>query len=256
MPYFLPRATERLVEQQVGRCQNLALLLDKYLPRNVIGENKNKGGWLKDMKVLDQSPLNLELAHNAYLRWVDTTSARGARHFSGKVDWRMVIGLGGETVLETDLTLHHLYGIPFIPGSALKGLTRAYAAQDKKEVFIPSDKPDEAFVPSLTIEKDHETIQRIFGKQKETGTVIFFDALPQNGEARFELDIMNAHYPDYYSEGKVPTNDQNPNPVTFLTVARTTFIFALAPRLPEEKQHKEDMKLAVTWLTAHHRDRS
>jgi len=53
-------------------------------------------------------------------------SAIEATCFDVSLDWRIVIGLGGESVLETDITLHHLYGIPFIPGSALKGLTRAY----------------------------------------------------------------------------------------------------------------------------------
>jgi CRISPR-associated protein Cmr6 len=42
------------------------------------------------------------------------------------VDWRIVIGLGGAHVLETSMTLHHIYGIPYIPGSAVKGIMRHY----------------------------------------------------------------------------------------------------------------------------------
>ena len=43
-----------------------------------------------------------------------------------KPDWRMVIGLGNESVYETSMILHHIYGIPYIPGSAIKGVVRSY----------------------------------------------------------------------------------------------------------------------------------
>lgn len=41
-------------------------------------------------------------------------------------NWRLVVGLGSGSIYETSLTLHHTYGIPYIPGSALKGITRSY----------------------------------------------------------------------------------------------------------------------------------
>ena len=56
---------------------------------------------------------------------------------------------------------------------------------------------------------------------------------------------MNSHYPNYYGEKKPPTNDQNPNPVTFLTVTNTTFMFALAPRNP---RYIDDVNTAKGWL--------
>jgi len=37
---------------------------------------------------------------------------------------RLVVGLGAGHVPETSLTLHHIFGIPYIPGSALKGVVR------------------------------------------------------------------------------------------------------------------------------------
>ena len=43
------------------------------------------------------------------------------------VDWRLVVGLGGAAVYETAMTLHHVYGIPYLPGSAVKGVTRSRA---------------------------------------------------------------------------------------------------------------------------------
>jgi len=44
-----------------------------------------------------------------------------------RVAWRMIVGLGMAHVYETGMLLHSLYGFPYIPGSAIKGLTRSYA---------------------------------------------------------------------------------------------------------------------------------
>jgi len=160
----------------------------------------------------------------------------GATHFPATLRWRMAIGLGGETVLETDLSLHHLYGIPQIPGSALKGLTRAYVTGEISEHRSPG------------VEQDNATIKRIFGDQENAGSVIFFDALPIEGRATIELDIMTVHYPDYYGKKEPPTNTQSPNPVSFLTVANTVFMFALAPRRSTSESDGKDVQQTIIWL--------
>ncbi len=231
--YYLPPATARLLsDDRIRRCKNLGLILDKYIPEDAIQKSEGKGNWFKTLDTA--SHIDARLAESAYLRWRNTTQAANAQRFSAITDWRIVVGLGGETVLETDLTLHHLYGIPYIPGSALKGLTRAYATSEAEEGHV-----------SKKIEEDDKTIQRIFGSQERAGSVIFFDAMPVNGYFAFDLDIMNAHYPDYYGQNKAPTNDQNPNPVTFLTVTDTVFMFALAPVVRKTKQ---DVDQAKKWL--------
>lgn len=47
------------------------------------------------------------------------------RGLVGAVVWRMIVGMGNPNPLETSLALHPQYGIPLIPGSAVKGLTRS-----------------------------------------------------------------------------------------------------------------------------------
>ena len=228
--YYLPKDTAKLLTtDQLKKCKNLGLILDKYPPETAIQKSEGKSSWLREIASGDY--IDARLMQNVYSRWLNMTIAVGAFHFRAVTDWRMVVGLGGETVLETDMTLHHLYGIPYIPGSALKGLTRAYVTG---EIF-----------PSKDIEHDNETVKQIFGSQDRAGTVIFFDAMPVDGKATFALDIMNSHYPNYYGEKKPPTNDQNPNPVTFLTVTNTTFMFALAARDP---RHIDDVNRAKDWL--------
>src|SRR6266436_8380914 len=183
MNYYLPLSTAQLLtEGQLKKCKNLGLILDKYAPETAIQKSEGKSIWLKEIAA--GSYLDPRLTESVYKRWLNMIEAVGALYFSALTDWRMVVGLGGESVLETDLTLHHLYGIPYIPGSALKGLTRAFVTGEE--------------YPSRDIDQDNEIIRRIFGTQKEAGTVTFFDAMPIGGKATFVLDIMNSHYPNYY----------------------------------------------------------
>jgi CRISPR-associated protein Cmr6 len=236
--YNLPAGTAALINDHITKCKNLGLILDKYPPQAIVAETKNKGPWLQDL--LKGNHIDAALAQSAYNRWHAMISAIQARTFQASLDWRMVIGLGGESVLETDITLHHLYGIPFIPGSALKGLTRAYVTGE-----IDGYKSEK-------IEDDNDEIKRIFGKEKQAGSVIFFDAMPTGGKVAFALDIMNPHYGDYYGGNRPPTNDQNPVPVTFLTVTGTGFTFALLPRRAaskeQEAQHIKDVEQVKDWL--------
>jgi CRISPR-associated protein Cmr6 len=44
--------------------------------------------------------------------------------FAMAVDWRLAIGFSAPSVLDTGIALHRVYGIPYLPGSAIKGLTR------------------------------------------------------------------------------------------------------------------------------------
>src|SRR5207237_557288 len=62
----------------------------------------------------------------AFKRWEQSLNGPGTVKDSLRVIGRMIIGLGGENVLETGLTLHHIYGVPYIPATALKGLTSHY----------------------------------------------------------------------------------------------------------------------------------
>jgi CRISPR type III-B/RAMP module RAMP protein Cmr6 len=123
-------------------------------------------------------------------------------------DWRMVTGMGEASVYETNMTLHHIYGIPYIPASTIKGVLRHYLNE-------------------LEDGKDH--IEKILGegdavsstKKPVRGHCIFFDAFPLTAP-RIELDVMTPHYPDYYTGDKPPADWQSPNPIHFLTIGKGT----------------------------------
>ena len=137
-----------------------------------------------------------------------------------KTDWRLVVGLGGGSVYETSMALHHIYGIPYIPGSAVKGVTRSWIIA---EVFNNSEE-DALNNPSFI---------KIFGNQKHKGKVIFTDAFPIQAP-EIKPDVMNPHFGDYYSGKKdknnnlIPPADYlNTGPIFFLTVENTSFNFYL-----------------------------
>jgi CRISPR-associated protein Cmr6 len=158
------------------------------------------------------------------------------------LSWRFVIGLGASHPQETSMTLHHIYGIPYIPGSAIKGVTRHWAVlkfadnnRKDNEKFEDAIKRIAGALESgndLNIEVDKITFKdliEIFGTQKQQGKVIFFDAYPV-GEIKLKVDIMNPHYPKYYSEGQPPADWQSPVPIKFLTVENTKFQFYLVSK--------------------------
>jgi CRISPR-associated protein Cmr6 len=159
-----------------------------------------------------------------------------------KVSWRLIIGLGASHPQETSMTLHHIYGIPYIPGSAIKGITRHWIvlkfaddiARETKEDFEKiTDKISSAIESDYDINRQIDEINfndilDIFGTQKHEGKIIFFDAFPIEN-IKLKTDIMNPHYPDYYTQNEPPTDWQSPRPIKFLTIdSNTEFQFYIA----------------------------
>jgi len=139
-----------------------------------------------------------------------------------KPEWRMVIGLGSESVYETSITLHHIYGIPYIPGSAIKGVIRSYIITEEfesnEEKALEEDK---GFCDIFGCPK-----KSIYDESRQ-GKIIFFDSFPRSNP-QIEPDVLNPHYSPYYSDSsnKVPPADyHNPVPIPFLTVKNTEFEF-------------------------------
>jgi len=169
-----------------------------------------------------------------------------------RVNWRLAIGLGNASVFENSLTLHHVYGVPYIPASSVKGIIRSWLIQE----YFSYDKDGEKrfeYGEGLAL-RDSEDFCLIFGTPSEfkvadnkseksriknqvgnptahIGNVVFFDAFPVNNPKVY-VDIMNPHYPEYYKEGsrKPPADWQNPVPIFFLTIKDTSFQFLFGIR--------------------------
>jgi CRISPR-associated protein Cmr6 len=228
----------RQVADNGDRCDNIGLWLDRFLTVNpqsweLTQDAKHRKHLMQltkqkawQSKVGEQ--LNaLRERYEAMLKWHEQ---RGfvVKRIQAQPVWRFVAGLGAAHVLETGITLHRLFGLPIVPGSALKGAARAYAK-------IVEGKPD-----------DDADLIAVFGTTEQAGSVIFFDAIPLE-VPKFQLDIMNPHYPNYYrTQGQNPPADwESPNPVFFLTVSETPYLFAIAAR---SEQGNRLLGFAENWL--------
>lgn len=213
------QAVEEQLSRVKGPCpvSNASLELDRYLSGPVTARN----GCLEDLQKRVADSHSPPLYSIAYCRWKRVLSSLPLRIRLQKfqVVGRVIVGLGNESARETSITLHPLYGVPLLPGSALKGLARHYA-----EIAVGG---------RLATGGDHHRV--LFGDQASAGYVTFFDAWYCPGSAPEDrplaLDVMTVHHPRYYrwpgKEDPGPSDFDDPNPVRFLS-ARGCFLAALA----------------------------
>jgi CRISPR-associated protein Cmr6 len=281
MKYYVPSDTARVLASQESKCLNLRLILSRYLSEEVVANEsvpneknqKWRDKWLKTMlsrfSKTENNKANAKLLANnlnaEVERWGMMTE--DASRFQLWQPTRLIVGLGGKGALEVGITLHHVTGLPFIPGSALKGLARAYALLTlASENNIPNeDKALEKFNTELEEGKKDDSIanalhyRRAFGSQKEAGVCQFFDGVLYEwlSESLFTLDVMTPHFVQYYSkEGKeAPHDADSPNPVSFITVSeKNTWAFAVRLRhsvrydTTNDALNAETLKMARTWL--------
>lgn len=160
-----------------------------------------------------------------------------------KNSWRWVVGLGNSSVYENGITLHHIYGIPYIPGSAVKGVVRNWIISN-------------CFNANEAMANEDGLFCFLFGKggnvqeNGRKGNIFFFDSFPTE-KPNIEPDIMNNHYQDYY-DGKTPPADWlPPNPIMFMSVKGGSFSFLIAAKkniTPNLLVDRAEIKNAVSEL--------
>jgi CRISPR-associated protein Cmr6 len=199
---------------------NAGLWLDKFIQGSE-GEDQNKATLVEQVSRI-RTP---DVYGLAFRRWEGLMRAEVAAGTAlvarAKVIGRLAIGRG-ESVLETSVRLHHTYGVPYIPGSALKGTAANFA----RNRLSPDDWG--ADTPGYKV---------VFGEQEEAGYVTFRDALLEPGTRReldkraLHPDVLTPHHPDYYqaSQNPSPPADwDSPVPVPFLSATGTYLIVLTA----------------------------
>ena len=209
---FLPSTALALVEKVSDHVQHPGIRLDKL-------------SWAGDQK--EQSPAidrvcrcarDHALLASLFDRRGAMLDAAGALRFCGRTKGALTLHLSRANALENaGLALHPVYGFAWLPGTGLKGMTRAWV----ETVW-------------QACESDHlaakARIDEAFGTPDQAGRIIFHDAWPIQWP-QLKRDILNSHHSDYYRNGRPPGDWEKPNPVYFLTVAADTeFEFALSDR--------------------------
>ncbi|MEO1941346.1 MAG: type III-B CRISPR module RAMP protein Cmr6 [Campylobacterales bacterium] len=239
----LPTDTAKLIDQRGGIVDNFYLKLNKYFLKNRDGDGFNYGSF-KEIRFDRSNQLEVFKRIDDYFASLSSLYS-DLFNFSMEVSTKLIIGIGSPSVYETGLTLHPIYGLPYIPGSTIKGafrsyLLKKYCSDDLLKYTKKAEGVTEKEAGKLYQEFENEIFERerwlkeIFGFQLEKegeegndeeksgkGKVIFFDAFPENW-IKIEKNILNPHYPQYYREENgpkgYPTDDQLPVPIYFLVV--------------------------------------
>jgi CRISPR-associated protein Cmr6 len=193
----------------------------------------NKADWVSRSanKCGEQSVLSEQ-----HKRLQNRVAAQGGHLLYFKTDGRFVTGMGREHPVENGFAWHHTLGVPYLPGSSLKGVLRAWAREQEVEPAV---------------------MARIFGPDDRhtvgVGSVIFFDVIP-SAPVQLQADVMTPHYGPYYQDQDEPVRTPpadwyDPVPIPFLVVDDAQpFVFALAPRRINDPTDKADCEMVTGWL--------
>ena len=156
----------------------------------------------------------------------------------GKLEGRLAINLADSLIQNAGICLDRLFGLPYIPGSGVKGVCR-HAGLEKLRQTTGSDREaifrrfrsvfgsaDNDFGREGAL-KDFASLLGSDSKDLR-GAVSFLPAYPVS-EAKVVVDLTNVHYPDYYRTGREGDQSQEaPRPNPFPAVeSGARFGFAL-----------------------------
>src|SRR6266852_9534041 len=85
------------------------LWLDKYLEDQT--GTRSRSNCIAEVSTI---PIP-QIYRDFYTRWEKMLDEQGAKKRPARVKGRMIVGLGDESVLETSISLHRTYGVPYIP---------------------------------------------------------------------------------------------------------------------------------------------
>ena len=273
---------QRLFNKCPKEC-NPSLLLDKFTRPCKSEEQKDE---IK--KVIDSSSQDLkEQFDQATKHRSDFLKSFKAQCWNRITTSPLALHLSRSTPLENaGLCLHRIYGFPYIPGSALKGMAHSYAVtiwlsteaagkNDIEKMRIweriikvfgsapslwfdypkPKDEPGlvqkaEKILGIQLLPDNPEERKNKIREWNRSGSVIFHDSWPSQ-LPQIIVDIVNNHHPDYYSEKSDdgPGDWENPNPVYFPAFSTgVEFEFAISNRSLIAPDSNESLDLARLWL--------
>ncbi len=236
--------------ESLGVPEHLGLAYDSWAPVRNDGSvaEADRPHWLSTLEALAISPDY----PRAFERWKASLTASGDCALELVLASRLLVGHGNASAISVGMTVHHTWGVPVIPGSAIKGLLAHFvdAVYGPDSDMPPSQQSEaerdrapyrgvtwsgrriergpgevyRALFGAPDAEKDAEMLERGIDAGASAGLVAFHDALyvPQSapGDRPFAADVLTVHQKTYYnSSGQSWPNDyDSPNPVAFLTV--------------------------------------
>ncbi len=178
-------------------------------------------------------------------------------------------GLGNEHPLENGFAFLNPYGLPYLPGSGVKGVLRQ-AARELARGEWGDPRGWEAQKIHWLKREGHATIELaiidvLFGRETPDGdgdhvrgALSFWDALPQIPGDTLAVDIMTPHQSHYYQkrqdrksgDSTSPHDSGAPNPISFLTLPPGTgFAFHVVCDQAHLERLAPDLAHDLRWQT-------
>jgi len=289
MPIYATTAAKEFWEKSLkptARARSLAAA--KFV---TIAENSNDKTWRKASCEAIAKGATLSAKSDSSAQFASALLAQGAAILHAQLEARLIIDAGGGVIENGGICLDRTSGVPFIPGSAVKGCARRFAIHLLSEENDPAAKAKLLAQTAITYGYGDQEWQA--GRQNESARSDFwlamvplFDAGPESDAKRdelwptvseqaaklifehlgrtpkepgmplapqlpnlsgriaflpaypekdpgIEIDVLTPHHPKYYSGDKhkpIATDDEDPNPVLFPTIApNAIFRFPLVP---------------------------
>ncbi len=189
-------------------------------------------------------------------------------------------GLGNEHPLENGFAFLNPYGLPYLPGSGVKGVLRQAARELASGQWGEARGWSTEHCYSLMagegerrrpVRDKHQqpvmlsVLDVLFGREStdgETdhvrGALTFWDVIPQIApedpkkpdQISLRVGIMTPHQGHYYQSGASPHESGQPNPISFLTVpAGSRFVFHVQCHLAHLERLAPDLVQDGDWKT-------
>lgn len=152
----------------------------------------------------------------------------------GTLQSRLAINLSGGLIQNAGICLDRLFGVPYIPGSAVKGVCRHVALERLRNNAITLTEFQSIFgTADVDFKPTGELVnfkQQLNGRSPDQKGMVDFLAAYPTSSAPLEVDLTNVHFPEYYKTGKAADlMKESPLPNPFPVVKTgTTFAFCLA----------------------------
>ena len=244
--------------QALGSESHVGLWWDKFFSHYDFNWTVSKEAdsiWIQTVAGRRDSKKNKDHLARFVQRQMEMGRALGATQNVFETKWHFSTGLGLSHPVENGFAWHPSLGMPYLPGSAVKGLLRAWVEEWMFETKLEeSQKQAKIRCWFGSDEKDNE----------KAGDLIFFDAIPVE-IVETGPDIMTPHMGKWYEQGdtingsagdasKMPADWHSPVPVIFLVVKQGSFLFQIAPRgntPPDEATAAmQQLQAALQWLGA------
>ncbi|MCB8818360.1 type III-B CRISPR module RAMP protein Cmr6 [Desulfosporosinus shakirovi] len=224
--YNLPRDTVATLESMgsMGEIDNLYLALNRFSYRQL-----DRGRWPSEPHGYKR---NLSNKRPPIILAINQRMEAIVNSLPFKIDIiykpeKLMIGTLSPYGNISLVALHPVYGIPYIPGSALKGAIRNCWIQENYGGNEKNALKDKLFQSLFGIGADEKEIAN-------KGSLIFFDAFPMDSYT-IRFDVQTPHFKDYYDNqgAKAPTDDISPTPLFLTAVTDTTFRIRIGISNPE-----------------------